>query len=52
VKGLPEFGGRAQGDLFLRLRVQVPHRLSARERELYEALRASGGTQRPDGIGR
>ncbi len=50
-KGLPEFGGRAQGDLFLRLRVQVPHRLSAKERELYEALRALGESPRLGKVG-
>jgi molecular chaperone DnaJ len=51
-KGLPEFGGRTQGDLFLRLRLQVPHRLSAKERELYEGLRALGAEQRPGRLGR
>jgi molecular chaperone DnaJ len=45
-KGLPEFGGRGRGDLYLRLRVAVPQRLSAKERQLYEALRELGG-QRP-----
>ena len=39
-KGLPEFGGGTRGDLYLRLRVQVPDRLSAKERERYEQLRA------------
>ena len=43
-KGLPEFGGRARGDLYLRLRVRVPEHLSAKERELYEQLQALGGT--------
>jgi molecular chaperone DnaJ len=49
-KGLPEFGGGARGDLYLRLRVQVPERLSAKERELYEQLQAldrSGTQPRP-----
>lgn len=39
-KGLPEFGGRSRGDLYLRLRLSVPERLSAHERKLYEQLRA------------
>ncbi len=43
-KGLPEFGGRARGDLFLRVRVRVPERPSAEERALYERLRALGET--------
>jgi molecular chaperone DnaJ len=39
-KGLPHFGGRGRGDLYLRLEVQIPERLSKRQRELYEQLRA------------
>jgi molecular chaperone DnaJ len=38
-KGLPEFGGRARGDLYLRLRVAVPQRLTSRQHELYAELR-------------
>jgi molecular chaperone DnaJ len=38
-KGLPEFGGRRRGDLYLRIQVRVPKRLSGKERELYERLR-------------
>jgi molecular chaperone DnaJ len=46
-KGLPEFGGGARGDLYLRLRVQVPQHPGTKERELYEQLRAldKTGTQ-------
>jgi molecular chaperone DnaJ len=51
-KGLPDFGGRATGDLFLRLRVAVPQRLSAKERQLYEALRELGSPQRAGKTGR
>jgi molecular chaperone DnaJ len=39
-KGLPEFGGRGRGDLYVRLRLKVPERLSAKQRELYEQLHA------------
>ena len=38
-KGLPEFGGRKRGDLYVALQVSVPKRLTAEERELYERLR-------------
>lgn len=38
-KGLPEFRERGRGDLFLRVKVHVPERLSSRERELYDKLR-------------
>jgi len=39
-KVLPNFGGRGHGDLYLRLEVRIPERLSKRQRELYEQLRA------------
>lgn len=42
-KGLPAFGGAHHGDLYLRIGVRVPERLSRQERELYEQLRALGG---------
>jgi molecular chaperone DnaJ len=48
-KGLPEFGARGRGDLYLRLRVRVPGRLSAAERELYERLRALESARPPRG---
>ncbi|MGA8148125.1 MAG: molecular chaperone DnaJ [Gallionellaceae bacterium] len=43
-KGLPEFGSRRHGNLYLRIGVRVPEHLSREERELYERLRAIGGT--------
>jgi molecular chaperone DnaJ len=42
-KGLPEFRGKGHGDLYLRIRVHVPERLTAKERELYDKLRSMGG---------
>lgn len=42
AKGLPAFGGRRRGDLYLRLRVRVPDRLDPEERKLYDRLRALG----------
>lgn len=41
-KGLPVFGGGHHGDLYLRIGVRVPERLTREERELYERLRAIG----------
>jgi molecular chaperone DnaJ len=38
-KGLPEFGTTRRGDLYLRMQVQVPLRLTRKQRELYTALR-------------
>lgn len=38
-KGLPNFRARGRGSLFVRLTVQVPEKLSAEERELFERLR-------------
>jgi molecular chaperone DnaJ len=39
-KGLPQFGGGRRGDLYLRIDIEIPERLSAEERQLYERLRA------------
>ena len=38
-KGLPRFGARGRGDLYLRLAVGLPERLASDERELWEKLR-------------
>ena len=40
-KGLPRFGGGTRGDLFIRLQVHVPERLSDRQRRLFEQLKAT-----------
>ena len=44
-KGLPEFGNGRHGELYLRIEVHVPERLTREERELYERLRTIGGKQ-------
>jgi molecular chaperone DnaJ len=44
-KGLPRFGGGTRGDLYIRLQVHVPERLSDRQRRLFEQLRTSGSQQ-------
>jgi molecular chaperone DnaJ len=44
-KGLPEFGGSSRGDLYLRLHVHVPERLTSEERELYKRLRELRGAE-------
>lgn len=43
-KGLQQFGGNGRGDLNLRIQVQIPQKLSAEERELYQQLRALAQT--------
>ncbi len=47
-KGLPRFGGGALGDLYVRLQVHVPERLSKRQRQLFEQLRAAGDKARAE----
>ena len=39
-KGLPRFGARGRGDLYVRLAVKLPERLSDEERRLWQKLRA------------
>ncbi len=38
-KGLPHFGERKRGDIYLRLHIHIPETLSQEERELYTRLR-------------
>lgn len=38
--GLPEFGGQRRGDMFVRVHLHIPERLSREERQQYEYLRA------------
>ena len=44
-KGLPRFGERGRGDLYVRLALRLPERLTREERELWERLRARRGRQ-------
>jgi molecular chaperone DnaJ len=45
-KGLPRFGGKGRGDMYLQVRIQILEKLSREERELYERLRALPGRTR------
>jgi len=45
-KGLPRFGGKHKGDLYLQVKVHVPEKLGREERELYERLRELAGKSR------
>ncbi len=40
-KGVPVLNGRGRGDLFIEVKVQVPAKLSQRQRELLEELRTT-----------
>lgn len=42
-KGLPQFGNGHHGELYLRIEVKIPEKLSRDERALYEQLRAIRG---------
>ncbi len=39
-KGLPYFGNTKRGDIYLRINIQIPEKISDEERALYERLRA------------
>ncbi len=47
-QGLPAFGEGPRGDMFLRIKMQVPQQLSTPERDLYEKLRALRPAQNLD----
>ncbi len=38
-KGMPRFGGTGYGDMFAKMKVVLPTKLTARERELFDELR-------------
>jgi DnaJ-class molecular chaperone with C-terminal Zn finger domain len=40
--GMPHFGGRGKGDLYLQLKVKIPRKLTKRQRELIEKLKEEG----------
>ena len=41
-KGVPLFNHKGKGDLFLRVQVRVPKRLSTEQRKIFERLRLTG----------
>jgi molecular chaperone DnaJ len=45
-KGLPRFGGKGRGDLYLQVKVRIPDKPDREERELYERLRKLAGKAR------
>jgi molecular chaperone DnaJ len=57
-RGLPRYGGHGRGSLNLAVILDIPRQLSARQRELYEQLRAedvaikstAGGSGEPDAV--
>ncbi|MDR0335267.1 MAG: molecular chaperone DnaJ [Methanomassiliicoccaceae archaeon] len=49
-KGLPKFRGNSRGDMFLRVRIDVPTRVSEEERECLRKLDGNAGTKRSKGI--
>lgn len=47
-KGLPRFGGGARGNLYVRLQIHVPERLTDRQRQLFEQLRTPPARKPPN----
>jgi molecular chaperone DnaJ len=45
-KGLPHFGTKGRGDLFLRIQLRIPDKLGSEERKLWERLRAVGRSEK------
>lgn len=43
-KGLPVFGARMHGDIYIRIQIHIPEKISAEEKELYEQLRQASKT--------
>jgi molecular chaperone DnaJ len=48
-KGLPRFGGGGRGDLYVRLQVHVPERLTHQQRRLFEQLKAAAAEKSSGG---
>ena len=46
-KGMPAAGLKKRGDLLVRVKVEIPHDLTPKQRELFEALAASFGEAPP-----
>ncbi|HWO94670.1 MAG TPA: DnaJ C-terminal domain-containing protein, partial [Dehalococcoidia bacterium] len=49
-QGMPRLGGSGHGDMYAKVRVQLPGRLSAEERELFERLRALQPQRKAAGV--
>jgi molecular chaperone DnaJ len=49
-KGLPEFGGRKRGDLYIRVDVHIPEKLGVEERKLWERLRATAKKEKRESV--
>ncbi|PKM98815.1 MAG: molecular chaperone DnaJ [Elusimicrobia bacterium HGW-Elusimicrobia-3] len=47
-QGMPGAGGKARGDLLVKVRLEVPHDLTPRQRELFEELAALAGHEAPE----
>jgi len=41
-KGIPHFGGYGRGDLYLRVEIKIPKKLTRKQRELLEKLKEEG----------
>jgi len=41
-KGIPHFGGYGKGNLFVKLKIKTPRKLSRKQKELFEKLRKEG----------
>jgi len=48
-RGMPSTAGRERGDLLVKVRVDVPHDLTPRQRELFEELAKLAGHEAPAG---
>ncbi len=46
-QGMPSAGGKTRGDLLVKVKIEVPHELSPRQRELFEELSKLAGHEPP-----
>jgi len=45
-KGLPVFGAQMHGDIYIRIQIHIPEKISAEEKELYKQLRQASKTDK------